>query len=428
MNTVNLNEKQKLAYDRVLVAKAPITYLTGGAGTGKSTTAAAIIKDSFNVTVTATTHKAKTVLAEMLGKECHTIQKYLGYTIIQNNYKQHLHKAKSNDKIEPCNLLVVDEVSMLPNKILKEIVELVKEGKLFKQVLFIGDSVQLPAVTDKPNLKLIEFFNVNLTEQMRQDNCPTLINYFETLRNAIQLNNMPSSLLTKAPAITICDDHKEFCRHYLKCNGNKRILTYRNNVVDKYNKYINDSESTFNIGDKVVIDKPIASIGAHNKDTLTVHDIEEHQHYYKILLMNSNGRGAYINHYKLVSELNRQLEEFKSKHQETQYWDLFDTSFRLKHVFTSTVHAAQGDTIDYVFVDAFDIISAHQQAKTRYNQPISANMMLRLLYVAISRMKVHCYIYTGVKPRDYSELTKDPNRKLRTVKPKSKPIKERFTL
>jgi len=426
MQEIKLNKGQQAVFDRVVKDRAKITYLAAEPGFGKTYVTAEIIKHSMNVEVTATTHKAKSVLSKLLGRPTTTIHKYMRYTIANVNYKQQLVKVKG--EIEPCSLLVCDEIGMIPNRILKDILYEVEKGELFEQVLFVGDPLQLPAVADKPNLKLLEPYRVGLTEQMRQSGCSILSNYLSSLRAAIEAKKIPSSLLTAAPAITIYDNHKKFCRDYLKCTTNKRILAYRNNVVDKYNKYINDPDNTFNIGDIVVIDKPIKSIGAHNKDILTIVDIREEEDYYNVRLVTDNGNQATVRHYKKVSELSRQLEELKTLNKENEYWILFNQSFRLKHIFASTVHAAQGETLDTVYIDAYDIIAAHQQTKTRYNKPISAEMMLRLLYVAISRMQTRCVIYTGVEPRDYSELQKDPSRKIRTTKKKVKEEKVRFTL
>ena len=416
-----LNKLQQKVFDRVVHEKQPITFLTSQPGAGKSFTTAAIAKAVNGSKLTATSHKAKAVISEMSGIEATTIHKYMKYTLVNHNYTQKL--TKYSEDIEPCSLLIVDEVSMLPNVILTDILhEVNSPNGAFSQVLFVGDAIQLPAVSNPPNLKKLEQYKVELTEQMRQEHCIDLANYFTSYRQAISNNTMPASLLVNSPLITIHDDHKEFCREYLKCDGNKRIIVYRNKVAEKYSQYIHEGD-TFNVGDRVILDKPIQSIGAYNKDivTITAVDADYNEHFLNITVTSDTGGRATVRHYHSTGELNRQLELLKSQDNEPAYWELFDQSFRLKHVYASTVHAVQGDSIDTVFLDAYDIVSAHQAAKTRYNNPISQDMMLRLLYVAISRMKSHCHIYTGAKPRNYEELTKDPDRKIRVVKQKEKP-------
>lgn len=424
---MSLNKLQQKAYDRVIKDKAPITYLTGIPGAGKSHTVSQIINSVPSI-LTASTHKAKTVLSQMTGQQSFTVHKYFGFRLANINYKQVL---VQKGKFEPksTTLLVIDEISMCPDKILQTAIDGV--GKYYDQLLLVGDALQLPAVTNKPNLKALEKYKIELTEQMRQSDCSTLADYFTSYRNAITTGDIPS-LHTDADSVTLIDDHKEFCREYLKCVGQKKIVAYRNNVVDKYNQTLVEGND-FNIGDTVIIDKPIPSIYAHNQDILTIKDIAETEDYYRITLISDKGMEATVRHYKLVSVLQEKLDTLQKQEDETRYWELFEKAFKLKHIYATTVHKCQGDSIEYVFVDALDIINAYQATKTRYNNPISKDMFLRLMYVALSRMKGHCYIFTGNKDgvRYYDELTKDPNRKLRKTKPKPEPTPketERWTL
>lgn len=418
---MSLNKQQQAAYDAIVRNNEPIVYLTGSAGTGKSYTVAQIISQFNYVALTATSHQAKAILAQLTGRFTSTVHSYFGYVLKNHNYKQVLIK-RDNFEQEPTTLCVIDEVSMLPNKILKEALEQV--GTVYDQLLLVGDAVQLPAVSNKPNLKLLDKYKIELTEQMRQDSCPILANYLNSYRRAIETNTMPASLFTDAPAITLFDSHRDFCRQYLLTEGNKKIIAYRNNVVDKYNQTLVEGND-FNPGDVVIIDKPIPK-HANNQDEVTILSVHDTEDYYNITVRCNDGYTTTVRHYKLVSKFNAELERFKTLKDEDSFWELYNKSFRLKHVYACTIHKSQGSSIDSVFVDALDFINAFQATKTKYNNPISQDMFLRLMYVAISRMSKHCYIYTGNdgKGRSYDileESAQQAEKNLARIKPEPKP-------
>ena len=414
-----LNQKQQEAFDAVVKHKQPITYLTGEAGCGKTFTISQIIDAIPNSILTATSHQAKSVLSQLTQKEAKTVHSYFGYLLKNHNYRQVLVR-KQNFEPKKTTLLVIDEVSMLPNKILKDAINLL--NKYYDQILFVGDHIQLPAVSNPPNLKQLKQYEIRLTEQMRQEVCPHLSSYMQMFRDSIEKEVMPDSFHTNAPAITFIDSHKEFCRTYNLCTENKRIIAYRNAVVDKYNANIVAGEE-FNIGDVVIIDKPIGSV-AKNQDQVTIIGIQSMEHFYLVTVVTDSGAVATIRHYYSPSYVNAQLERFKEQHREEDYWELFESSFRLKHVYASTIHKAQGISVDYIFIDAADFISAYETPKSRYNNPISQDMFLRLMYVAISRMKTHCYIYTNndEKGRSYETLKETPEQSSRNLSRK-KPTK-----
>ena len=82
-----LNKLQQEVFTRVVHDRAPITYLTGIPGSGKSYTVSQIVRSLPSV-LTASTHKAKTVLSHMTGKPSYTVHKYFGYRLANINYKQ----------------------------------------------------------------------------------------------------------------------------------------------------------------------------------------------------------------------------------------------------------------------------------------------------------------------------------------------------
>jgi ATP-dependent exoDNAse (exonuclease V) alpha subunit len=427
-STLSLNTLQQQAFNRVVIDKAPITFLCGSAGTGKTYTIASIIAHYPHCILTASSHQAKTVISQMTGREATTTHKYFGYILKKHNYKQILCK-RDNYTPDLTTLLVIDEISMLPNVILREAIKQV--GTLYRQLLIIGDAIQLPAVLNPPDMSLLEPYRIELTQQMRQDACPSLQSYLSMYRTAITDSTEPSSLFAEVPAITLVDSHAEFCRQYITTHGNKKIIAYRNTVVDKYNSSIHTGDN-FNVGDTVIIDKPIQD-HANNQDTVLILAIADREHYYELIVRCDNGYTTSIRHYKSTSYLNKQLNELKSAGREVAYWSLYDISFRLKHVYACTIHKSQGSSVDYIFIDALDFINAYQAEKTRYNNPISLDLFLRLMYVAISRMRIHCYIYTGndMKGRTYDTLLEPYDKAIKGLskpRPIPKPIPKRWSI
>ena len=375
-------------------------FVTAGFNlTHNSYLAGKILEQYPDAALIASTHKAKSILSQMAQRPAATVHSYLGYKIQAVNYKQEL--VGGNKKIDPVHLVVLDEVSMCPNKLLTDLTNLVELG-IIKQLVILGDAIQLKAVSNPPNLQALIPYQVELTQQMRQDSCPILAEYFDSLRTAIENTQMPA-LFADVPAITFIDSHKEFCEIYNKCNTNKKIIAYRNSVVDKYNSFIHDGD-TFNIGDDVIIDKPLGT--AKNQDIVKIVQITDTERRYEIIVTTAMGQSFLIYHYKQSTKLAEELQFFKDQDNPDAYWELHNISFRLKHAYASTVHKCQGESYDVVFLDAADFTSAYQTPRSKWNNPITLDTFLRLYYVAISRMQSHAYVYTGGdgKGRSYEKL------------------------
>jgi len=60
-----------------------------------------------------------------------------------------------------------------------------------------------------------------------------------------------------------------------------------------------------------------------------------------------------------------------------------------------TVYKAQGKSTDTVYLDMTDLYTAYSQQKTKYNNPISLNEMLRMVLVGMSRAKHKIVIFWG---------------------------------
>lgn len=398
---MSLNKLQQKAFDAVIVDKVPILVLTGAGGVGKSHTTAAIIGAyGKDIAITATTNKAKEVLSQMAQRPANTVQSQMGFVITQHNYKQALKQVR-----EPkcASLVIVEEISMLPLSVYEELLRNKAEGAI-SQLLFLGDPIQLKSIGEGVNPLDIPGLHIELTEQMRQSKEDIeLATYLDDLRYAIEMSKNPPNFPTDTEAFKVITDHSEFAAAYKEATGVKKVIAYRNRVVDKYNEYIHDGEHIFNSGDTVVIDKPIGT--ARNGDTVQILSIMESTKYaaLEIVIITGSGEVFKVLQWHSKSALEHVLIECKNTGNEEHYWAVHNSSFNLKHQYACTVHKSQGSSYDAVFIDGTDLWDAHIATPTKWNNPITMDDFLRLLYVAISRMRTTCYLYIG-QQRKYEKF------------------------
>lgn len=134
--------QQRLCFS--LIQKSGVAIVTGGPGTGKTTTVKGIISayEKLNpdkkIKLCAPTGRASQRMAESTGREATTIHRLLDFRPFGND---ETYKDASNPI--DADLIVVDESSMLDIAIAAIFLDAVKSGTL---VIFIGDINQLPAV------------------------------------------------------------------------------------------------------------------------------------------------------------------------------------------------------------------------------------------------------------------------------------------
>lgn len=134
----NLSPEQRQAILNAL--KNPVSVLTGGPGTGKTTCLKSLIQNlealSISYALASPTGRAAKRLSEATGRPASTIHRLLGYSPMEG-FKYHPENPL------PVDFLVVDETSML-DLILAN--NLLKALKTNAHILFVGDVDQLPSV------------------------------------------------------------------------------------------------------------------------------------------------------------------------------------------------------------------------------------------------------------------------------------------
>ncbi len=133
-----LTEEQESAVRTAL--QHPITILTGGPGTGKTTCLKALIQileqQKMTYAFASPTGRAAKRLAEATGRPASTIHRLLGYSP-KEGYKYHTGHPL------PIDFLVLDEVSMLDLMVAYALFRALRPGT---HILLVGDTDQLPSV------------------------------------------------------------------------------------------------------------------------------------------------------------------------------------------------------------------------------------------------------------------------------------------
>lgn len=161
-----LAEGQRNAIKRLLLEN--VLILTGGPGTGKTTSVKAIIdvyKQHYkrhSIGLAAPTGRASRKLAEVTGMEAFTIHRMIGM-------RPNEPEPEFNERNPlPYDLIIIDEVSMVDVKLADLLLSAVADET---KILFVGDTDQLPSVG--PGNFLRDIFqagvpHVRLTEIFRQ--------------------------------------------------------------------------------------------------------------------------------------------------------------------------------------------------------------------------------------------------------------------
>lgn len=121
-----------------------LLILTGGPGTGKTTTLNGIIslfkKQGFRVMIAAPTGRAAKRISDLTGYEAKTLHRLLEVQFEPNGTQKFIHNEGNP---LPCDVLVVDEMSMVDVMLFSSMLRALRLGC---KVILVGDSDQLPSV------------------------------------------------------------------------------------------------------------------------------------------------------------------------------------------------------------------------------------------------------------------------------------------
>lgn len=142
INEIKYAEKQIEAIQKVYTS--PVSIITGGPGTGKTTLVKAIISlfeaQGLKISLCAPTGRAAKRLSDLSDRPAKTIHRLLE---VVPGSKDNLRFAHNQDNPIQCQVLIVDEFSMVDIVLFSQLVSAVKSSC---RIVLVGDSNQLPAV------------------------------------------------------------------------------------------------------------------------------------------------------------------------------------------------------------------------------------------------------------------------------------------
>lgn len=136
---------EELQFRAILEAfESGILVLTGGPGTGKTTTLNAIIKlfenRDLNIELAAPTGRAAKRMTELTGMEAKTIHRLLEVEWGEGDKQQF---ARNERNPLDCDVIIIDEASMIDTLLFSN---LLKALRLSCRIILVGDADQLPSI------------------------------------------------------------------------------------------------------------------------------------------------------------------------------------------------------------------------------------------------------------------------------------------
>lgn len=434
MTKLKLTDKQQYIFDDFTdrvhnFAGKTEAVLAAPAGTGKTFTTAEIVKalcKGYNIAVTSPTHKANSVIREMLinnagltkeDAQVSTIHSFLGLKLVYEKNRQVLkHDPQSKVSNSNVDVLIVDECSMISEELYQHIKD--QMWRVRRAVLFIGDRCQLPPVEEEGRLgetKLSPTFDApikyELTEVLRQALDNPILAIATAIRECIGTNKNPTDIMLGAQNLSTIipvENEDEFLETYRLCitehkNSSKKIyefvnenkiLAYTNYRVNLANVYIRSQ--LFDVPEEFTTGEPIVFESITENSPYVVQQIIQCPEVmkddflgfecWKFKLPNGSfiyGVGPRTRIFMeaklddLVKKIERKDINPLSNNRPYTWQDYYIIKNKLhiiNYPYATTVHKSQGSTFDYTWFDT-DFIDRIRCNDTK----------CRILYTAMTR-------------------------------------------
>lgn len=416
MSTLNLGQQQAAdGFFEFLFGTDPELIISGPGGVGKThlmshmidtimpryfdTCTMMGIKSEYDeVVMTATTNKAAEVLAVATQRPTSTIHSFMNLKV-QDDYATGQSKiAKTNQwKVHEKKIVFIDECSMIDSPLLT----MIREGTFQCKIVYVGDHCQLAPVMERlsPIYRDPKPFFV-LTEQMRNNNQPALMQICNQLRTTVETGEFKPIRVVPG-VIDLLDDQQmqdEIAEQFLNQTQNTRLLAYTNNRVMAYNDHIRGLRqlpSDFTVGEYLVNNSAIQlkqrMMSVEEEVTVArVGDIEkvyiDEDAELTVRRMDLDSRiGETL--FNVAVPVDREhyqalIKYYKSRKNWNRFYHLKNNYADLRPRDAATVHKSQGSTYDSVFIDLGNISTCHQP-----------DQVARMLYVAFSRARSRVFLY-----------------------------------
>ena len=360
-----------------------ICVLTGGPGTGKTTTLNAIIKilenKNLNVALCAPTGRAAKRMSELTLKEAKTIHRLLEVEWGENN--KHTYKRNEKNQLD-CDALIVDELSMVDIKLFES---LLKASRLGCRIILVGDADQLPSVgagnilqdiiasSKVPYIKLTKVFRQALKSLIIK-NAHAIINgempnlqdkssdFFmlsdsDPFSASELIKDLVSTRLPKAYGFSSVKDIQVLCPSRISSLGSISINNLLQSVINpekSSKKQLNFKDWCLREGDKVMQIK-------NNYDINWTSDKGE------------NGSGVFNGDIGMLTKIDNKNGLFYVRFDDKVATYLKEQVSELELSYATTIHKSQGSEFECVIIPLLD-----SPKKLIYRN---------LLYTAVTRAK-----------------------------------------
>lgn len=427
---VTLTDKQQEIYDDIVyninnkIGRLD-AVIEGYAGTGKSTLVSKLIDDlqgSYSIAVTSPTHKANSVLRNMIDSEdisvC-TIHSFLGLKLVYKKNRQVLeHDPKSPNSRKFVDILFIDECSMISDNLYKYITEQLYRVRI--AIIFIGDSCQLPPVETEnlvgQNVQLSKTFSTKkhyfLDEVLRQALDNPIIRLATEIRQCIGTGKNPMDIINRIDdedTIIRIDDDSTFMDVYIKHisansvrklydnTSNNKIIAYTNYRVDLANMYVrsmmfpNDIDKEFVVGEPIVFESVTQNCPYYVQQMIQCPEFAKESYVgidcWRMKIPNGDFIYCVGPHSKekynqvleeLVDKINNKVINPVTGHAHTwqDYYLIKDKINIINYPYAITAHKSQGSTFENIWFD------------TNYVDKINDNdTKCRIIYTVLTRPK-----------------------------------------
>lgn len=410
-----------------------IVSLKGAAGTGKTYLTTQIVKflkeSRIDFTVTAPTHKAVSVIANILmsnGVEasCKTIHSFLGikpFKDLETGVEKFvIDKTVKQD--QRTAVLIVDESSMIGNELYEYILEKIEANRI-GCVLFVGDPYQLLPVSGENHQIYQLKYQYELHEIVRQAKESSIIKMSTKIRDMIKNKSFIDlkQFIEQNQYGDIAyfhNDHDflaDFYKNEKWFEEDKIIATYKNKDVDAINKIVRGkyweqqsilNPDTLRAGDKLrfIDGYSVNDITLyHNGQIVELAEAHKKIHpsleitYWECKAVEAPQQQVFrVVDPGCMSKFNDRLHQLSNiakkapKHERKKLWYIYfatrDMFANVQYVHASTIHKLQGSTYESCYVDIFALCDNHY---------ISIEERYRLFYVAITRASKHLKIFVS---------------------------------
>lgn len=416
------------ALEQFVKSTEKLYLLTGYAGTGKTTLLQVLLKrlrkgrDRRRVALTAFSNKATKVLYRMasdwgLDIDCMTCCQLLGLRPVvdeQTGTQVFRSDKRQGSQIDRYHLVVVDECSMINEEMWGLLVGAVSTLDGHTQLLFVGDSAQLPPVgeIESPCFRQI-YQRSELTEVVRYGGAIGVL--AENIRRNLERPELPdfqsdtNAELTEGCFVVPYRQKWETLmlkafksKAYQKNPDQVRALAYTNRRVNQLNEKIRAAiygrgVERFVPGERLIAINPCldddsiilptsgecevleAVPGTQGSWPVWFLEVETEDSKFRTLrVLHESGQETY----------QHKLNTLAQEKRWTEFWELKQLLHDVDYAYSLTIHKSQGSTFQDVFVDVPSMMANRNVVERN-----------QLCYVAFTRAAKRLFIYQSMMGR-----------------------------